>query len=142
MRRRRLELRRIFFVVLLLMAGAATLMSGCGGLSSSTSTPQTYNLTVTAEQLHCAAHCIGLADCGVILEAVTLQHAPGGATRLRRFRKSTVPYSRCQIVAPTRYFITTGKLSRKRWSMRCPTILLCPIQRKMISRPLGSSLAV
>jgi len=38
----------MFYVVLLLIGGAATLLTGCGGHTTSTQTPETYTITVTA----------------------------------------------------------------------------------------------
>ncbi len=51
MRRHGRNLRRAFYVVLLLAGGAVTLLTGCGGHTNSTSqtsTPETYTVTVTA----------------------------------------------------------------------------------------------
>ncbi|MGA9061102.1 MAG: Ig-like domain repeat protein [Terracidiphilus sp.] len=48
MRRHGRNLRRMIYVVLLLIGGAATLLTGCGGHTTSTQTPETYTITVTA----------------------------------------------------------------------------------------------
>ena len=46
MRRQGRNLRRMLMVALLLLGGAVTLLTGCGGTVSKT--PQTYTITVTA----------------------------------------------------------------------------------------------
>jgi sugar lactone lactonase YvrE len=49
MRRHGRNLRRVFYLALLLIGGATTLMTGCGGYTKSTTqTPETYTITVTA----------------------------------------------------------------------------------------------
>ena len=49
MRRHGTNLRRVFYVLLLLIGGATTVLTGCGGhTNSTTQTPETYTITVTA----------------------------------------------------------------------------------------------